>query len=64
MDNELQGIRSQLERIEKKQKDTYLLLFITATLMIVILMNNGMMGQLWDFNWSEFASWQFHLMEK
>ena len=59
MDNELQGIRSQLERIEKKQKDTYLLLFITATLMIVILMNNGMMGQLWDFNWSEFASWQF-----
>jgi len=64
MDNELQGIRSQLERIEKKQKDTYLLLFITSTLMIVILMNNGMMGQLWDFNWSEFASWQFHLMEK
>ena len=59
MDDELQGIRNQLERIEKKQKDTYLLLYITTVLMIVILTNNGMMGQLWDFNWSEFASWQF-----
>ena len=59
MNDELQGIRNQLERIEKKQQDTYMFLFFTATLMIVILMNNGMMGQLWDFNWSEFATWQF-----
>ena len=59
MDDELQGIRNQLERIEKKQKDTYLLLYITTVLMIVILTNNGMMGQLWDFNFSEFLKFQF-----
>ena len=59
MDDELQGIRNQLERIEKKQKDTYLLLYISTALMVVILTNNGMMGQLWNFNWSEFATWQF-----
>ena len=59
MDDELQGIRNQLERIEKKQKDTYLLLFISTALMIVILTNNGMMGQLWDFNFSEFLKFQF-----
>ena len=59
MDDELQGIRNQLERIEKKQKDTYLLLYITTVLMIVILTNNGMMGQLWDFNFSDFVKFQF-----
>tara|TARA_R110002012_G_scaffold115862_3_gene262840 strand:- start:553 stop:744 length:192 start_codon:yes stop_codon:yes gene_type:complete len=59
MDDELKGIRNQLARIEKKQKDTYLLLFICTALMIVILTNNGMMGQLWDFNFSDFAKFQF-----
>ena len=59
MDDELQGIRNQLERIEKKQKDTYLLLYITTVLMIVILTNNGMMGQLWYFNFSDFVKFQF-----
>ena len=59
MDDELQGIRSQLERIEKKQKDIFLFLFWSSAIIITIILNNGMMGQLWDFNWSEFASWQF-----
>ena len=59
MDDELQGIRNQLERIEKKQKDTYLLLYIPTVLKIVILTNNGMMGQLWDFNFSDLVKFQF-----
>ena len=59
MNDELQGIRNQLERIEKRQKDMWNFLFWVFALLITILMNNGMMGQLWDFNWSEFATWQF-----
>ena len=59
MNDELQGIRIQLERIEKKQKDIYMWLFWSTTLFVVILTNNGMMGQLWDFNFSEFLKFQF-----
>ena len=59
MSDELQGIRNQLERIEKKQKDIWMWLFWSTTLFVVILTNNGMMGQLWDFNFSEFLKFQF-----
>ena len=59
MSDELQGIRNQLERIEKKQKDIYIFLFWITALFGVILLNNGMMGQLWDFNFSEFLKFQF-----
>ena len=56
---ELKDLNIKLDRIEKIQKDRFLFLFFSATLLVVILVNNGMMGQLWDFNWSDFASWQF-----
>jgi len=56
---ELKDLNIKLDRIEKIQKDRFLFLFFSATLLVVILVNNGMMGQLWDFNFSEFLKFQF-----
>ena len=59
MRQELKNLNNRLDRIEKIQKDRFLFLFFSATLLVVILLNNGMMGQLWDFNFSEFLKFQF-----
>ena len=52
--DELKNIRILIERVEKKQKDIYMFLFWMMMIIGVILTNSGMMGQLWDFNFSEF----------
>ena len=56
--DELKNIRILIERVEKKQKDMWNWMFWTTALFVVILTNSGMMGQLWDFNFSEFFSFQ------
>jgi len=57
--DKLDDISLQLERVEKKQKEMWNWMFWTTALFVLILTNSGMMGQLWDFNFSEFFSFQF-----
>ena len=56
--DELKNIRIQLETIEKKQRQMWNWMFWITALFVVILTNSGMMGQLWDFNFTEFFSFQ------
>ena len=56
--DQLKNIRIQLDTIEKNQQKIWLWVWGGIVILGMILTNSGMMGQLWDFNFSEFFSFQ------
>ena len=57
LDDELFEIKITVKEIEKNQKFMSLVLVVAIIFFVATLWNDGMMGQLWEFKFSEF----FHL---